>query len=242
MLPNVAKLAVIVVCDDDPETREQLCRNLADDRFTPLPAESAEEALRLCRYDAPDALLLDLGLPDASGLDVLREIRGSDGVAPLFDSALPIIVVSGRGGDDERVRGLTEGADDYLTKPFVYPELLIRLRNLLDGRGRAHTAPTRIGELSIDFASRTVEVAGRRVELANKEFELLRALAREPQTVFTKSELLHEVWGYQSLGRTRTLDSHASRLRRKLDPAGRFVVNCWGVPLYSLMTPIPVTK
>ncbi len=229
MLPNVPKLAAVVVCEDDEDTRSQLCRNLAEDRFTAIPAATAEEALRLCRYHAPDALLLDLGLPDASGLDVMREIRGSDDVAPLFDAGLPILILSGRSGENERIRGLSEGADDYLAKPYAYGELLIRLRNLIEGRGRARTGPTRIGELSIDFASRAVEVAGRRVELANKEFELLRALAREPQTVFTKSELLHEVWGYQTLGRTRTLDSHASRLRRKLDPGGRFVVNCWGV-------------
>ena len=229
MLPSVPTVATVVVCEDDDGTREQLCRNLADDRFAPLPASTAEQALHACRYEAPDALLLDLGLPDASGLDVLREIRGSDDVAPLFDPGLPVIVISGRGAEEERVRGLSLGADDYLAKPFSYRELLLRLRNLLAGRDRIRTGPLRIGELSIDFGGRVVEVAGRRVNLANKEFELLRALAREPQRVFTKGELLHEVWGYQSLGRTRTLDSHASRLRRKLDPGGRFVVNCWGV-------------
>lgn len=229
MLPTVATVATVVVCEDDEDTREQLCRNLGDDRFATLPAASAAEALHLCRYEAPDAMLLDLGLPDAAGLDVLREIRASDSAAPLFDPALPIIVISGRGAEEERVRGLSAGANDYLTKPVCYSELLLRLRNLLVGCNRIRRGPLRIGELSIDFASRAVEVAGRRVDLANKEFELLRALAREPQRVFTKGELLHEVWGYQSLGRTRTLDSHASRLRRKLDPGGRFVVNCWGV-------------
>lgn len=229
MLPKVSTLATVLVCEDDEPTREQLCRNLGEDRFLALPAATADEALRMCRYDAPDAMLLDLVLPDASGLDVLREIRRSDAAAPLFDSTLPIIVVSGRSAPDERVRGLSEGADDYLSKPFSYSELLVRLRNLLERRGRTRTGPARIGALSVDYATRIVEVDGRRVRLANKEFELLRALAREPQRVFTKAELLHEVWGYESLGRTRTLDSHASRLRRKLDSGGRFVVNCWGV-------------
>lgn len=229
MLPTIPRIAVVVVCEDDDVTREQLCRNLGEDRFTALPAADAAEALRLCRYDAPDAMLLDLALPDASGLDVLREIRGADGPAPLFDPALPIMVVSGCGEDGERVRGLTEGADDYLVKPFFYPELLARLRRLLAGRDGARQGPTRIGELRLDLATRTVEVAGRPVALANKEFELLRVLSREPQRVFTKDELLQEIWGYRSSARTRTLDSHASRLRRKLDPGGRFVVNCWGV-------------
>lgn len=229
MLPNVEPLATVVVCEDDDRVREQLCRNLDADRFTALPAASAADALHACRFDAPDAMLLDLGLPDASGLDVMREIRGSDGAAPLFDSSLPIVVISGQGSECDRVRGLREGADDYLCKPFSYDELQLRLRNLLERRGRARTGPLRIGELSVDFAARRVEVAGRPVSLANKEFELLRVLAREPQRVFTKSELLHEVWGYESLGRTRTLDSHASRLRRKLGVDGRFVVNTWGV-------------
>ncbi len=229
MLPNFDPLASVVVCEDDDDTREQLCRNLAADRLEPLPAASAHEALRACRYDAPDAMVLDLGLPDASGLDVMREVRRSDVAAPLYDSTLPIVVLSGRGAESERVRGLREGADDYLTKPFSYEELLLRLRHLLDRRGRTHAGPTRIGELSIDFASRRVEVSGEPVRLANKEFELLRVLAREPQRVFTKSELLHEVWGFESLGRTRTLDSHASRLRRKLGDDRRFVVNTWGV-------------
>ncbi len=229
MLPSAPTLATVVVCEDDEDTREQLCRNLADDRFAPLPAADAEAALRACRFEAPDALLLDLGLPDAAGLDVLREIRASDGAAPLFDPRLPIIVVSGRAAAEERVRGLSEGADDYLAKPFAYRELLLRLRNLLAARDRIRSGPLRIGDLSIDFAARAVVVGGRPVSLANKEFELLRALAREPQRVFTKGELLHEVWGYQTFGRTRTLDSHASRLRRKLDPDCRFVINCWGV-------------
>lgn len=230
MLPAVENIATVVVCEDDEITRDMLCDNLRHDRYEALPAAGAEEALKRCRYDAPDALLLDLNLPDASGMDVLREIRAAEGPAPVFDPALPVLVLSGRSADGDRVRGLREGADDYLTKPYHYDELLLRLRNLLERREVQRSGPMRIGLLSIDVATRTVRVGERQVELANKEFELLRALARDPQRVFTKEELLHDVWGYQALGRTRTLDSHASRLRRKLDPeAGRFVVNCWGV-------------
>jgi DNA-binding response OmpR family regulator len=230
MLPAVENIARVVVCEDDEVTRDLLCENLRQDRYEALPASGAEEALKRCRYDAPDALLLDLNLPDASGVDVLREIRSAEGPAPLFDPALPVLVLSGRAGEGDRVRGLREGADDYLTKPFNYDEMLLRLRNLLERREMRRRGPTRIGLLSIDVATRTVTVGDRPVALANKEFELLRALARDPQRVFTKDELLHDIWGYQALGRTRTLDSHASRLRRKLDPErGRYVVNCWGV-------------
>ncbi len=230
MLPTVETLATVVVCEDDETTCDLLCENLSADRFEALPAPTAGDALRICRFRMPDLLLLDLALPDASGLDVLREIRSADGPAAQFDPQLPVIVLSGRGADGDRVRGLSEGADDYLIKPFHYPELLIRIRKLLERRDGMRRGPVRIGPLSVDSATREVRVGDRQVSLANKEFELLRALAAEPQRVFTKEELLRNVWGFQSLGRTRTLDSHASRLRRKLDPErGRFVINCWGV-------------
>lgn len=230
MLPAIESIGTVVVCEDDDVTRELLCENLTADRFEALPARTAADALRQCRYGTPDLMLLDLALPDASGLDVLREIRSRRDAASPFDSDLPIVILSGRGADGDRVRGLREGADDYLIKPFHYPELLIRLRNQLNRRAAPRRGPTRVGLLSVDIATRDVRVGERRVELANKEFELLRALAADPRRVFTKEELLHDVWGYQAMGKTRTLDSHASRLRRKLDPDhGRFVVNCWGV-------------
>jgi len=230
MLPNVERLARIVVCEDDAGTRELLCDNLEADRFEPLAAGTAEDALRFCRYGTPDALLVDIALPDASGLDVIREIRAASGSAAPFDAALPILALSGRGSDGDRVRGLRAGADDYLVKPVYYEELLERLGKLLDRRSSRHHGPVRVGLLALDPATREVRVGDRDVALANKEFELLRALAAEPERVFTKEELLRDVWGFESAGRTRTLDSHASRLRRKLDPErGTYVVNCWGV-------------
>jgi DNA-binding response OmpR family regulator len=230
MLPTVDKLATIVVCEDDPIAREVLCENLKADRFEPLAAGTAEEALRFCRYATPDVLLIDIGLPDASGLDVIREIRAAAGPAPPFDPAMAIIAVSGRGADADRVRGLRAGADDYMVKPCFYDELFERIGKLLGRRSGQRRGPMRVGLLSIDPATREVRVGGREVELANKEFELLCALAAEPTRVFTKDELLRDIWGFETPGRTRTLDSHASRLRRKLDPGrGMFVVNCWGV-------------
>jgi len=230
MLPEIETLGTVVVCEDDEVTLELLVENLEADRYRPLAAPTAADALRFCRYSQPELLLLDLALPDAAGLDVLRRIRASEGPAAEFDSGLPVIVLTGSGSEAERVRGLSEGADDYLVKPFSYPELLQRIRNLLARRGRGRSGPLRVGPLTVDSATREVRVADREVRLANKEFELLRALAAEPSRVFTKDELLRDVWGYRAAGRTRTLDSHASRLRRKLDPErGRFVVNCWGV-------------
>ena len=219
MLPHRQEIASLVVCEDDTPTLELLCDHLAADRFGVMPAPSASDALRLCRYNHPDLLLLDLTLPDASGLDVLREIRDADGVTSRFDPSLPVIVLTGRGGADDRVRGLDFGADDYV----------VRIAAVLRRRHGGREGPCRVGEIVVDPARRKVWVGEREVALSNKEFGLLRVLASDPSRVFAKRELLEAVWGYRTPARTRTLDSHASRLRRKLDPEnGRFVVNCWG--------------
>jgi DNA-binding response OmpR family regulator len=228
-LPSRQQIATVVVCEDDEPTLELLCDNLEADRFRALPAPCAADALRLCHFKQPDLMVLDLGLPDAFGLDVLREIRGADGVTGRYDPELPVIVLSGRSSPSDRVRGLRCGADDYLVKPFAYDELAERIRALGRRGERRRQGPLRVGEIFIDTSRREVTVDGRPVKLANKEFALLRALAAEPTRVFSKEELLRDVWGFRTLGRTRTLDSHASRLRRKLDPeSGRYVVNAWG--------------
>lgn len=230
MLPSREEIATVVVCEDEEVTLELLCDQLRADRFGVLPAPTASDALRCCRYNQPDLLLLDLALPDASGLDVLREIRAADGVEARFDPGLPVIVITGRGSDEERLRGFEAGADDVIVKPAFYPELRARIAAVLRRRGEQREGPTRIGEIVIDPARRRVTVAEREVTLSKKEFSLLRALASDPTRVFSKEELLRDIWGYETLARTRTLDSHASRLRRKLDPErGRYVVNCWGV-------------
>jgi DNA-binding response OmpR family regulator len=230
MLPERQEIAQVVVCEDDTATLELLCDHLAADRFGALAAPTASDALRLCRYNQPDLLLLDLALPDASGLDVLREIRAADGADARFDPKLPVIVLTGRGADDERVRGLEFGADDYLVKPFHYPELRARINAILRRRGGRQDGPRRVGDLVVDPARRRVWVEGRDVRLSNNEFSLLRVLVSDPIRVFPKKELLEEVWGFRTSAQTRTLDSHASRLRRKLDPEhSRYVINCWGV-------------
>ena len=227
MLPNVEELATVVVCEDDDPTRELLCDHLTADRYRALPAPSASDALRLCGYNHPDLMLLDLGLPDAQGIDVLREIRCS---ADRFDPELPVVVLSGRASEADRLRGFRAGADDFVPKPFSYAELAARVAAVLRRRAGRRQGPIRLGDLTVDALRRRVTVGNRDVVLANKEFALLRALAAEPHRVFTKEELLRDVWGFRSMGRTRTLDSHASRLRRKLDPDGaRYVFNCWGV-------------
>ncbi|HWJ43581.1 MAG TPA: response regulator transcription factor [Solirubrobacterales bacterium] len=230
MLPQREEIASLVVCEDDAVTLDLLCEHLAADRFGVMPAPSASDALRLCRFNHPDLLLLDLSLPDASGLDVLREIREADGIDSRFDPRLPVIVLTGRSGDTDKVRGLDAGADDYLTKPFQYGELRARIGAVLRRRVHPNDGPSRVGDLVLDPLRRRVVVGDREVSLAKKEFALLRVLVSDPTRVFTKEELLDGVWAYKGNSKTRTLDSHASRLRRKLDPdEGRFVINCWGI-------------
>lgn len=230
MRPEIETLGTVVVCEDDETTRALLTENLAADRFTVLEAADASEALHHCRWGQPNLLLLDLGLPDYSGLDVLRRIRGSFGPAAELDATLPVLILSGSAAETQRVRGLEAGANDYLVKPFSYPELLLRMRNLLAQRRAERSGPIRVGALTLDPATRQVSVGDRPVALANKEYELLLRLAAEPTAVHSKRDLLRDVWGYRLEARTRTLDSHASRLRRKLDPEhGSFVINCWGV-------------
>jgi DNA-binding response OmpR family regulator len=140
-------------------------------------------------------------------------------------------MLSGRASETDRVRGFARGTDDYVVKPFHYPELAARIEAVLKrANGRRERGLIQVGELRVDPLSRKVTVGDRRVELSAKEFALLRMLASEPTRVFTKEELLRDVWGFQLMGSTRTLDSHASRLRRKLGSSGRrWIVNVWGV-------------
>lgn len=237
MLPNRNEIANLVICEDDRPTLELLCDHLLADRYGVMAAPTAADALRLCQYSKPDLLLLDLTLPDASGLDVLRELRNPDRALSRFDTRLGVIILSGRGTERDRVRGLEQGADDYVVKPYHYSELLARIGSVLRRRRGERRSITRVAEIEISHAERSVTVEDREVELSAKEFALLGALANEPTRVFTKEELLRDVWGYRSIGHTRTLEAHASRLRRKLDPdSGRFVVNCWGVG-YRLVGP-----
>jgi DNA-binding response OmpR family regulator len=223
--------ATILVVEDDAPVRTFLADNLTADGHEVLVAGTARDALRLLEYRRPDLAVVDLGLPDGSGLDLLRRVRTADGVASRLDPTMPLVVLTGRTGEIDRIRGFERGADDYVCKPFSYPELRGRVGALLRRSGqRPRTGRVRVGELMIDPASREVTMRDTRVELSAKEFALLRTLAAEPTRVFTKDELLRGVWGFRSMGTTRTLDSHACRLRKKLGVHGdQFVMNVWGV-------------
>jgi DNA-binding response OmpR family regulator len=221
----------ILVVEDDAPTGTFLADNLTADGYDLTVATSLGEALRALEHRHVDLAVVDVGLPDGSGLELVRRVREAGGPGSRLDARLPLLVVSGRAGETDRVRGFERGADDFVAKPFAYGELRLRVAALLR---RAHErrveGRTRVGELELDPLSRDVRVRGARVALSQKEFALLRQLAAEPTRVFTKAELLRDVWGYRALGATRTLDSHACRLRQKLSARGdRFVVNVWGV-------------
>jgi len=198
----------LLLAEPQPDTRGFLERHLTSDGFKVVGAEAR-----------PDLVLLG----DTAALAECRARHGD----------VPVIVLGGPETDAiDRVRALECGCDDFLAKPFDYDELLARIRAVLRRTLPSPHERLTAGPVVADLATRTVTVAGTHVSLAGKEYELLLKLMSDPTRVFTKEQLLREVWGFRSLGRTRTLDSHASRLRRKLS-AGRpdsiFVVNVWGV-------------
>jgi DNA-binding response OmpR family regulator len=223
--------ATILVVEDDEPTRTFLADNLTADGYELLVADNAADGLAHLETKFPDLALIDLGLPDRSGLEVIARVRASDGVVSRIDPAVPIVVITGRAGELDRLRGFERGCDDYVCKPFSYPELRARVEALLRrSELRRRPGRMRVGDLEIDAASRVVRLRGAPVALSQKEFALVRTLASEPTRVFTKDELLRSIWGFRTLGSTRTLDSHACRLRHKLGRFGdRFVVNVWGV-------------
>ncbi len=199
--------AAVLLAEPEPSTRLFLKRHLVDDGFQVL--SKPEEG-------PPDLVLLG----DLSALDV-------------WSGEVPVIVLGQEEADVvDRIRAFQRGCDDYVGRPFHYEELLARIRAVLRRAGPERPDPVEAGPLRIDSVTRVVTVEGERVTLSQKEYELLLKLAADPERVFTKDELLRDVWGFRSMGRTRTLDSHASRLRRKLRVRGHappLVVNVWGV-------------
>jgi DNA-binding response OmpR family regulator len=222
--------ATILVVEDHQPTLTFLGDNLCADGYDLLEADCVAEARELMETAFPDLAIIDLGLPDGDGLELIRAVRDADRIADRLDPDLALLVLSGRAGELDRLRAFQRGCDDYIVKPFSYQDLHARVRALLrrasrrPGRGRL-----RVGPLELDPVAREVRLHGERLSLSKKEYALLRALAAEPTRVFTREELLRGVWGFRAMAPTRTLDSHAFRLRRKLSRAGdRFVINVWG--------------
>ncbi len=203
--------ASVLVVDDERQIVRALTVVLRSAGYQVDTAGSREEALAALAVRPPDAVVLDLVLPDGSGVDVCRELRSW--------SALPVLVLSAVGDEGEKVRALDAGADDYITKPFSTDELLARLRAVLRrSDGPQRTAVVTVGDLAIDLADHRVTVGGRDVHLTRLEFDLLRVLARHHGRLVTHRMLLHEVWGPEYGSETHYLRVHVSNIRRKLEP------------------------
>jgi two-component system, OmpR family, response regulator RegX3 len=208
----------VLLVEDEESITVPLQEALAREGFDASVARTASEALDLARDLDPDVVLLDVMLPDGSGLDVCRELRR--------DSRVPIIMVTARGEEADRIVGLELGADDYVTKPFSARELVARIRAVLrrsepEAASAGDPDALVVGELRVDAARRLASFAGRPLELSRKEFDVLALLARESGRVVTREHLLRDVWDTSWYGSTKTLDVHVSGLRRKLgdDPA-----------------------
>jgi DNA-binding response OmpR family regulator len=216
----------VLLAEPEAATRGFLQRHLRQDGFEVVEAADGE-ALDLVERSQPDVVLVS----DALAHELCRRLReGEPGRS--WDRDLPVIVLGRQEADAvDCVRAFARGCDDFVPRPFHYDELVARIRAVLRRVSPPPGRVLRAGAIEVDTATRRVTVAGERVSLPGKEYELLVKLASDPARVFTKEELLREVWGFRSLGRTRTLDSHASRLRRRLGRpgSGPYVRNVWGV-------------
>jgi DNA-binding response OmpR family regulator len=202
----------ILVVDDEPTLAATVRYNLEQGGYQVITAADGESGLSLARSERPDTIVLDLMLPGLDGLEVCRILRR--------ESSVPILMLTARGEETDRVVGLELGADDYLTKPFSMRELLARVRALLRRSEMATQADGEVvtsGDLEVDVARHQVRRSGAEVALKPKEFELLAFLMRNRRRVFTREQLLNQIWGYEFAGDTRTVDVHVSWLRQKVE-------------------------
>jgi two-component system alkaline phosphatase synthesis response regulator PhoP len=225
--PTIRAVKTVLVVDDEPQIVDLVRDYLEHAGFAVLVAADGPQALRSVRTGSPDLVVLDLGLPGLDGLDVLRSLRR--------DGALPVIVLTARGEESDKLVGLELGADDYLTKPFSPKELVARVRAVLR-RAEAAVAQAdliRVGdEVVLDLLRMEVRISGRRVELTPTEFQLLAAVARQPGRVFTRTQLLDAIHGVAFESYERAIDAHVKNLRRKIEPdprSPRYLLTVFGV-------------
>ncbi|HSL49277.1 MAG TPA: response regulator [Candidatus Deferrimicrobiaceae bacterium] len=217
----------VLIVEDEPDIRELLVFHLEREGYHVTKSKSGAEAVRLAHASPPDLVLLDLMLPEMDGLEVCRRLRGDP-----VTQAIPIVMLTARGDEVDRVLGLEMGADDYVVKPFSPRELIARIRAVLRrARPAPGTAPITVGRLSIDPAAHTVTVGGAPVTLTRREFDLLRALVEARGRVLSREFLLDHVWGYTAAGEieSRTVDVHVRRLRQKLGTEGQRIGTVTGV-------------
>jgi DNA-binding response OmpR family regulator len=215
----------ILVVDDEPKIVRLVRDYLEHGGFDVLVARDGPEALMRARTERPDLVVLDLGLPGLDGLDVTRALRR--------ETPMPLIMLTARDSETDKVLGLELGADDYLTKPFSPRELVARIRAVLRRHEHGTSAEViRVGELELDIPRLRVELSGRRVVLTATEFELLATMARQPGRVFTRAQLLDAIQGQALESYERAIDAHVKNIRRKLEPdprRPRYLLTVYGV-------------
>jgi DNA-binding response OmpR family regulator len=219
-------METVLVVDDEPTLREVVVRYLERAGYRALEAGDGDEAEELLRNQPPDLVILDLMLPGTDGLELCRRIRA--------DSALPVIMLTARGEEADRIVGLELGADDYVTKPFSPRELVARVRTVLRRTNGPVEARDRIqhGDLTLDSETRDVRKSGSLVSLTAREFDLLWFLASHPRRVFSREHLMSRVWGYEPAYDTGTVTVHIRRLRAKIEDDAarpRHIETVWGV-------------
>jgi DNA-binding response OmpR family regulator len=202
----------VLVVEDDPGILRTVADNLRFEQYEVVTATDGESAYALYQNEQPDLIVLDLMLPRMSGLELCRKLRAED-------LHTPVLILTARSEEADRVRGLDCGGDDYVTKPFSVPELMARVRALLRRASSAPGVPDTLtfGQVEVDFRRYAAQRHGRPVEMTRKEFALLRFLASRGDIVATRDEILNKVWGFESYPVTRTVDNHISSLRAKLE-------------------------
>jgi DNA-binding response OmpR family regulator len=233
----------ILVVDDETTVREVVRKYLEHDGYRVIEAETGGQALAYLRDHRPDLIVLDLMLPEIDGFSITRSVRDSEGSGVLsVDHDIPIIILTARTSELDRIAGFELGADDYVVKPFSPRELSARVRAVLRRSTATNTEdekPITAGSLMIDPRSREVRMGERMIVLTAKEFDLLYFLARHPRQVFTRSQLLDQLWGYEFYGDESTVTVHIRRLREKIEanPSQPAIIQTvWGVG-YKFETP-----
>jgi two-component system response regulator ResD len=219
-------MATVLVVDDEPIVRDVVVRYLEHAGFDTVEADDGDDARGLLEQQTPDVVLLDVMLPGTDGFELCRWIRGR--------SSVPVILLTARGGEDDRIVGLDLGADDYVTKPFSPRELVARVRAVLRRVDAPTAATERISfeDLQLDAEKREVTRGDRQLRLTAKEFDLLWFLATHPRKVFSRDELMRRIWGYEAAFDTGTVTVHIRRLREKIEAhpsQPRFLETVWGV-------------
>ena len=221
-------MANVLIAEDERDLNQLVRRHLEDEGHTVVQTFDGPAALLAAQQSRPDVVILDWMLPRLDGLEVCRRIRR--------ESIVPILMLTARAEEIDRVLGLEVGADDYLTKPFSIRELLARVRALLrrveldrEAGASETTAVLAAGPLRVDQARHLVTIEGRPVELTPKEFDLLALLLGHPGRAFARDYLMERVWGYEAVGSDRTVDTHIQRLRKKLGASGEAIETVWGI-------------